>query len=135
MKKKWKVLLVCVVVLTGIAAWCLVPRPAVGEDFKIHYVEAYYESEYYVADVTDQVGLEALSDLLRDAKRMGYHVGYDGWSGVRHVTILGIERERPVNIYLDEETYLADYGDFLGMHPLLNGEELLEQVWTLLPEP
>ena len=58
MKKKWKVLLVCVVVLAGIAAWCFVPRSAVGEDFKIHYVEAYYESEYYVADVTDQVGLE-----------------------------------------------------------------------------
>ena len=52
MKKKWKVLLVCVVVLAGIAAWCFVPRSAVGEDFKIHYVEAYYESEYYVADVS-----------------------------------------------------------------------------------
>lgn len=60
MKKKWKILLACVVVLAGIAAWCLVPRSAVGEDLKIHYVEAYYESEYYVADVTDQVGLEAL---------------------------------------------------------------------------
>ena len=31
MKKKWKILLVCVVVLAGIAAWCLVPRPAVEE--------------------------------------------------------------------------------------------------------
>ena len=70
MKKKWKVLLVCVVVLAGIAAWCFVPRSAVGEDFKIHYVEAYYESEYYVADVTDQVGLEALGGLLRNAARL-----------------------------------------------------------------
>ena len=49
MKKKWKILLVCVVVLAGIAAWCFVPRSAVGEDFKIHYVEAYYESEKYEA--------------------------------------------------------------------------------------
>ena len=80
MKKKWKVLLVCVVVLAGIAAWCFVPRSAVGEDFKIHYVEAYYESEYYVADVTDQVGLEALGGLLRNADRLGYHWGYDGLS-------------------------------------------------------
>ncbi|WP_287227248.1 hypothetical protein [Oscillibacter sp.] len=44
--EKWKILLACVVVLAGIAAWCLVPRSAVGEDLKIHYVEAYYESEY-----------------------------------------------------------------------------------------
>ena len=135
MKKKWKVLLVCVVVLAGIAAWCLVPRSAVGEDFKIHYVEAYYESEYYVADVTDQVGLEALSDLLRDAKRMGYHVGYDGWSGARYVLIMGVDRKGPVHILLDEGTFLVDRGDFLGMYPLVNGEELLEQVWALLPEP
>lgn len=81
MKKRWKILLVCGVVLAGIAAWCFVPRSVVGEDFKIHYVEAYFESEYHVAGVTEQVDLEALSDLLRDAKRMGYHVGYDGWSG------------------------------------------------------
>ena len=135
MKKKWKILLACVVVLAGIAAWCLVPRSAVGEDLKIHYVEAYYESEYYVADVTDQVGLEALSDLLRDAKRMGYHVGYDGWSGARYVLIMGVDRKGPVHILLDEGTFLVDRGDFLGMYPLVNGEELLEQVWALLPEP
>lgn len=135
MKKKWKILLACVVVLAGIAAWCLVPRSAVGEDLKIHYVEAYYESEYYVADVTDQVDLEALGGLLRDAKRMGYHVGYDGWSGARYVLIMGVDRKGPVHILLDEGTFLVDRGDFLGMYPLVNGEELLEQVWALLPEP
>lgn len=134
MKKKWKILLVCAVVLAGIAAWCFVPRSAVGEDYKIHYVEAYFESEYHVANVTDQVDLEALGDLLRDAKRMGYHVGYDGWSGVRHITIVGMDRKGPVNILLDEGACLVDRGDLLGMHPLLNGEELLEQVWALLPE-
>ena len=134
MKKKWKILLVCVVVLAGIAAWCFVPRPAVEEDFQIHYVEAYFESEYHVADATNQVDLDALGGLLRDAKRMGYHVGYDGWSGVRHVTILGMDRKGSVNILLDEGACLVDRGDFLGMYPLLNGEELLEQVWALLPE-
>ena len=134
MKKKWKILLVCAVVLAGIAAWCFVPRSAVGEDYKIHYVEAYFESEYHVANVTDQVDLEALGDLLRDAKRMGYHNGAFTRIGKRCVIILGMERERPVHIYLDEGTYLVDYGDLLGMHPLLNGEELLEQVWALLPE-
>ena len=55
MKKKWKVLLVCVVVLTGIAAWCLVPRPAVEEDFKIHYVR----TGERLTDITGQVDLEA----------------------------------------------------------------------------
>lgn len=134
MKKKWKVLLVCVVVLAGIAAWCFVPRSAVEEDFKIHYVEAYFESEYHVADVTDRVDLEALSSLLRDAERMGYHLGYDGWNGKRHVTILGMDEKGPVNILLDEGACLVDRGDFLGMYPLVNGEELLEQVWALLPE-
>ena len=135
MKKKWKVLLVCVVVLTGIAAWCFVPRSAVGEDFKIHYVEAYYESEYYVDDVTDQVGLEALGGLLRNADRLGYHWGYDGRVEERYMLIMGVDRKGPVHILLDEGTFLVDRGDFLGMYPLVNGEELLEQVWALLPEP
>ena len=135
MKKKWKVLLVCVVVLAGIAAWCFVPRSAVGEDFKIHYVEAYYESEYYVADVTDQGGLEALGGLLRNADRLGYHWGYDGRVEERYMLIMGVDRKGPVHILLDEGTFLVDRGDFLGMYPLVNGEELLEQVWALLPEP
>ena len=73
MKKKWKVLLVCVVVLTGIAAWCLVPRPAVEEDFKIHYVR----TGERLTDITGQVDLEALGGLLRNADRLGYHWGYD----------------------------------------------------------
>ena len=135
MKKKWKVLLVCVVVLAGIAAWCFVPRSAVGEDFKIHYVVAYYESESYVADVTDQVGLEALGGLLRNADRLGYHWGYDGRVEERYMLIMGVDRKGPVHILLDEGTFLVDRGDFLGMYPLVNGEELLEQVWALLPEP
>ena len=135
MKKKWKILLVCAVVLAGIAAWCFVPRSAVGEDYKIHYVEAYFESEYHVANVTDQVDLETLGDLLRDAKRMGYHLGYEGWTGKQHVTILGMDQKGSVNILLDEGACLVDRGDFLGMYPLVNGEELLEQVWALLPEP
>ena len=69
MKKRWKILLVCVAVLAGIAAWCFIPRSAVEEDFEIHYVRT-GES---LTDITDQVDLDALGGLLRDAKRMGYH--------------------------------------------------------------
>ena len=130
MKKRWKIFLVCVVVLAGIAAWCFVPRSAVGEDFKIHYVR----TGERLTDITDQVDLETLGDLLRDAKRMGYHLGYEGWTGKQHVTILGMDQKGAVNILLDEGACLVDRGDFLGMYPLVNGEELLEQVWALLPE-
>ena len=135
MKKRWKILLVCVAALAGIAAWCFVPRSAVREDFKVHYVEAYYESEYHVANVTDQVDLETLGGLLRNADRLGYHWGYDGRVEERYVQIMGVDRKGPVHILLDEGTFLVDRGDFLGMYPLVNGEELLEQVWALLPEP
>ena len=134
MKKRWKILLVCVAALAGIAAWCFVPRSAVREDFKVHYVEAYYESEYHVANVTDQVDLETLGGLLRNADRLGYHWGYDGRVEERYVQIMGVDRKGPVHILLDEGTLLVDRGDFLGMYPLVNGEELLEQVWALLPE-
>ena len=134
MKKRWKILLVCVAALAGIAAWCFVPRSAVREDFKVHYVEAYYESEYHVANVTDQVDLETLGGLLRNADRLGYHWGYDGRVEERYVQIMGVDRKGPVHILLDEGTFLVDRGDFLGMYPLVNGEELLEQVWALLPE-
>ena len=122
MKKKWKVLLVCVVVLAGIAAWCFVPRSAVEEDFKIHYVR----TGERLTDITDQVDLEAL---------LGYHWGYDGRVEERYVLIMGVDRKGPVHILLDEGTFLVDRGDFLGMYPLVNGEELLEQVWALLPAP
>ena len=130
MKKRWKILLVCVAVLAGIAAWCFIPLSAVEEDFEIHYVRT-GES---LTDITDQVDLDALGGLLRDAKRMGYHWGYDGRVEERYVLIMGVDRKGPVHILLDEGTFLVDRGDFLGMYPLMNGEGLLEQVWALLPE-
>lgn len=130
MKKRWKILLVCVAVLAGIAAWCFIPRSAVEEDFEIRYVRT-GES---LTDITDQVDLDALGGLLRDAKRMGYHWGYDGRVEERYVLIMGVDRKGPVHILLDEGTFLVDRGDFLGMYPLMNGEGLLEQVWALLPE-
>ena len=67
MKKKWKVLLVCVVVLTGIAAWCLVPRPAVEEDFKIHYVR----TGERLTDITGQVDLEDTTGDMTAGSRSG----------------------------------------------------------------
>ena len=39
MKKRWKILLVCVAVLAGIAAWCFIPRPAVEEDYQIETLQ------------------------------------------------------------------------------------------------
>lgn len=131
MKKRWKILLVCAVVLAGIAAWCFVPRSAVGEDYQIHLVEV----GEGLADVTDQVDLEALSDLLQNAKRLGCHrEGNTVRMGTRHVLILGMDKTGPVNISLDADACSVDRGDALGHYPLLNGEELLEQVWALLPE-
>ena len=131
-KKKWKILLMCVVVLAGIAAWCFIPRSAVEEDYRIHLVEV---GEGLV-DVTDQVDLETLGDLLQNTKRLGYHRGGNTIRmGTRHVLILGMDKTGPVNISLDEDACSVDRGDALGHYPLLNGEELLKQVWALLPEP
>ena len=84
MKKRWKILLVCAAALTGVAAWCFVPRSAVEEDFKIHYVR----TGERLTDNHDQVDLEALGDLLRNADRLGYHWGYDGRVEERYVQIM-----------------------------------------------
>ena len=65
--------------------------------------------------------LEALGDLLRDTKRMGYHLGYDHRVNERYVLILGMDQKGRVSILLDEDTFLADRGDSLGMYPLVNG--------------
>ena len=132
MKKRWKILLVCAAALAGIAAWCFVPRSAVREDYQIHLVEV----GEGLTDVTDQVDLEALGGLLQNAKRLGYHRGGNTVQmGTRHVLILGMDKTGSVNISLDEDACSVDRGDGLGHYPLLNGEELLEQVWALLPEP
>ena len=89
-----------------------------------------------LADVTDQVDLEALGSLLQNAKRLGYHRGGNTVRmGKRHVLILGMDKTGPVNISLDEDACSVDRGDALGHYPLVNGEELLDQVWALLPEP
>ncbi len=138
-KKRWKILLVCVVVVAAVAAIAagictryVLHYPAVGEDYQIHIVEV----GEGLADVTDQVDLEALGSLLQNAKRLGYHRGGNTVRmGKRHVLILGMDKTGPVNISLDEDACSVDRGDALGHYPLVNGEELLDQVWALLPEP
>ena len=110
-------------------AFCVLEQ--VAEGFQVHLVRDIGQPLTHF----NKVDLEALGGLLRNADRLGYHWGYDGRVEERYVLIMGVDRKGPVHILLDEGTFLVDRGDFLGMYPLVNGEELLEQVWALLPAP
>ena len=60
MKRKWLVGLICLAVIAG-AVWWFRPRPMVDEDFKVGIVRLGTE----LRDVTEQVDLEALEEVLR----------------------------------------------------------------------
>ena len=64
MKRVWTILFpVLMAFLVGV--WWFSPQPIVEEDFEIGYVQAGAELE----DVTDQVDLEALKEVLRTGVR------------------------------------------------------------------
>ena len=131
-KKKGKILLACLVVLAGIAAWCLVPRPAVGEDYRADYVAAGEE----LRNVTGQVDLDALSELLQRAERRGYRreiFPRQLREDTVEITVAG--SGGPWHVYLDGGACVVYRSADRGCYPIVNGEELLEQVWALLPEP
>ena len=73
MSRKWKILLACVVAVTAAcaAAWYLLPRPAVGEDYEVQYINVGETLENITGQI-DQNTCNALNDLLRQAERRGY---------------------------------------------------------------
>ena len=111
MKRKWKILLACVVVVAAVAAMTVgicaryvLHYPAVGGDFEISFIRAGETLE----DITEQIDQDS------------------------SVEINGRDSEGLWHIYLDEDTAVIYDGD--RQYPLINGEELLEQLWALLPE-
>ena len=120
----------CAVVLAGIAAWCLLPRPAAEGDCQVYYVAAGER----LADVTDQVDLEALGELLRGAERRGYRVSFAPLQlQERSVDIGVLAGSRHWHLYLDGDTCVLYGSAEKGGYPIIDGGELLEQVWALLP--
>ena len=73
MTRKWKILLACVVIVAVAcaAAWYLLPRPAVGEDYEVQYINVGETLENITGQI-DQNTCNALNDLLRQAERRGY---------------------------------------------------------------
>ena len=132
MKTKWKILLVCAVALAGIAAWCFVPRTVAEGAYRVYYVAA----GEGLRNVTDQVDLEAMGELLRDVERQGCRVSFAPMQlQERSVDIGVLESTRHWHLYMDEDTCVMYDSADKGGYPIIDGEDLLEQVWALLPEP
>ena len=131
-KKRWKILLVCVVALAAIAAWCFIPRSAVGEgQYRIYYVGA----GEGLRDITDQVDLEAMGALLQDVERRGYRIGFSPVQLKESSVDIGVlDSSRHWHFYMDEDICVIYDSAEKGGYPIVNSEELLEQVWTLLPK-
>ena len=132
MKRKWKILLACVVVVAAVAAMTVgicaryvLHYPAVGGDFEISFIRA-GETLEDITEQIDQDTLDAIKGLVLGAERGGTVLA------ALHVEINGRDSEGLWHIYLDEDTAVIYDGD--RRYPLINGEELLEQLWALLPE-
>ena len=131
MKKRWKVLMVCPVVVAGIVAWCLIPRPAVKEDCQAYHVAVGED----LLDVTDQVDLEAMGALLQDVERRGYRIEISPVQLKESSVDIGVlDSSRHWHFYMDENTCVIYDSAEKGGYPIVNGDQLLEQVWALLPE-
>ena len=138
-KKRWKILLVCVVVVAavaaiaaGICARYVLHYPAVGKDFEISFIRA-GETLKDITGQLDQDTLDTLNELVRGAERRGFRVSSSPWLTESSVEISGRDSEWLWHIYLDEDTAVIYDGG--RRYPLINGEDLLDQVWALLPEP
>ena len=130
MKRKWKILLACVVVVAAVAAMTVgicaryvLHYPAVGGDFEISFIRA-GETLEDITEQIDQDTLDAIKGLVLGAERGGTVLA--ALHGSRR------DSEGLWHIYLDEDTAVIYDGD--RRYPLINGEELLEQLWALLPE-
>ena len=138
MKRTWKLLLVCILAVAAVAgpaarirARYVLHSPAVGEDFEISFIRA-GETLEDITEQIDQDTLDAIKGLMLGAERGGYRVGCSPWLSESSVEINGRDSEGLWHIYLDEDTSVINDGD--RRYPLINGEELLEQLWALLPE-
>lgn len=139
MKRKWKILLACVVVVAAVAAMTVgicaryvLHYPAVGGDFEISFIRAGETLE----DITEQIDQDTYFRRHQGTGagrgKRGYRVGCSPWLSESSVEINGRDSEGLWHIYLDEDTAVIYDGD--RRYPLINGEELLEQLWALLPE-
>ena len=138
MKRTWKLLLVCILAVAavaaaaaGICARYVLHYPAVGGDFEISFIRA-GETLEDITEQLDQDTLDALNELARGTERRGFRVRRSPWLSESSVEINGRDGEGLWHIYLDEDTSVINDGD--RRYPLINGDELLEQVWALLPE-
>ena len=136
MSRKWKILLACVVAVTAAcaAAWYLLPRPAVGGDYEAQYINVGETLENITGQI-DQNTCNALNDLLRQTERRGYRRNvFPRQLREDTVQIIGVDSNGPWFFELDGEACVLCDGR-RGGYPIIDGEELLEQVWALLPEP
>lgn len=140
MKRTWKLLLVCILAVAavaaaaaGICARYVLHYPAVGEDFEISFIRA-GETLEDITEQIDQDTLDALNELARGTERREFRVRRSPWLSESSVEINGRDSEGLWHIYLDEDTCVVYDSAEKGGYPIINGEELLEQLWALLPE-
>ena len=131
-KKKWKILLMCVVALAAIAAWCFVPRVVAEGEYRVYYVA----SGQGLTNVTDQVDLDALGSLLRGVERRGYRIGVFPVQTRDSSVEIGVLGDGwHCYLYMDEDTCVVYDDAGKGCCPIIDGGALRDQVWALLPEP
>ena len=124
MKRKWKVLLVCVVAAASLAGYFfLLPAPAVGEDFQL------LEVRQDGRDLTEELQpeqLDALENAVREATRSRWKNPIGPYPlEADTVTLLGTNGESVILVGSRGRFSADDY-------PLHDGETLLAEVQDIL---
>ena len=124
MKRKWKILLACVVVVAALAGYFfLLPAPAVGEDFQL------LEVQQDGRDLTESLRPEqmvALEAAVREASRSRWKNPIGAYPlEADTVTLLGANGESVILV--------GSQGRFaVDGYPLHDGETLLAEVQNIL---
>ena len=124
MKRKWKVLLVCVVAAASLAGYFfLLPAPAVGEDFQL--LEVRQDGRDLTAELQPEQ-LDALENAVREATRSRWKNPIGPYPlEADTVTLLGTNGESVILVGSRGRFSADDY-------PLHDGETLLAEVQDIL---
>ena len=128
-------------VITGIAAmvvlavvWCAIPRPLVGNSYKLDYIEYQGETIHFHDERAEREEIEA---LLRAYQR-GAAPRRGQWGSYGSLCLAGGDGRHPLHIVLNDGSnggrpcFMIYSSAEKGGYPIRDGEKLMEELLTML---
>jgi len=129
MNKKQRILVCATLIVFLDALWWFSPRPMIGEDYEVTLVQAGKE----LRDVTEQVNLEALEQVLRTGTCSRFPKRLSGYRVTGDTVLISGTRSSWHIDFSVTHCVVYDSGKQHG-YRIHNGGELWAEVLALMPE-